>query len=128
MDHLIWALALMISLQTTEDKWQAALARMEVAEPYPELHVVDARHWMLRSGGLAAISVRYDSGREALYVSDEIEGKTLRDILDHEAAHFAAWRLYGESIPAHGPEWRRHCLARAERPKACKPTDFARIQ
>lgn len=118
----------MFSAQTIEADWQAALARMEVAPPYPELHRVDPRHEMLLGGGLAALAVRYDSGREALYVSDEIEGKTLRDILDHEAAHFAAWRLYGEDISPHGLAWRKHCLARATSPKACKPTDFARIQ
>lgn len=115
-------------MQTPEDKWRAALTRMEVAEPYPELHRVDPRHTMLMSGGLAAISVRYDSGREALYVSDEIEGKALRDILDHEAAHFAVWRLHGEKVAPHGTAWRKHCIARAQSPKACKPTDFARIE
>ena len=98
---------------------------MEVAEPYPEIHVVPPRHAMLSGGALAAASVRYDSGREALFISEAASKR--RDILEHEAAHFAAWREHGEAINPHGPEWREWCRERATKAKACKPTDFGRI-
>lgn len=99
---------------------------MEVTEPYPALEIVAHNHPMLLSGGLAAISVRYEDGSEALFISEKIVHRA--DILEHEAAHFAAWRAYGERIEAHGSEWRRWCRERATRPKACKPTDFGRLK
>src|SRR6516165_8533774 len=30
----------------------------------------------------------------------------LREVLCHEVAHVAVWRLHGRSARAHGPEWR----------------------
>lgn len=112
----------MLSVQTS---WIEALTVMGVEEPYPELNVVDAKHAMLMGGGLAASAVRYDSGREALFIREAASQR--RDILEHEAAHFAAWREHGEAINPHGPEWKAHCKARATKPRACKPTDFGRI-
>lgn len=99
---------------------------MEVTEPYPALEIVAHNHPMLLSGGPAAISVRYEDGSEALFISEKIAHRA--DILEHEAAHFAAWREHGELIEPHGPEWRSLCRDRATKPKACKPTDFGRLK
>jgi hypothetical protein len=119
-------LALLTSTQAeAHNDWHAALTLMEVAEPYPELLIVEPRHPMLRGGAISAQAARYDSGREALFISEAAVHR--RDILEHEAAHFAAWREHGEAINPHGPEWKRWCKARATKPKACKPTDFGRI-
>lgn len=112
----------MLSVQTA---WIEALTLMGVGEPYPALEVVKHNHPMLLSGGIAAQAVRYEDGSEALFISERVTGRT--DILQHEAAHFAAWREHGEGIRAHGPEWRAHCRKRATKHKACKPTDFGRI-
>lgn len=98
---------------------------MEVAEPYPLFTVVRPNHPMLYSGQIAARAVRYSDGVEELFISERVTGRM--DILEHEAAHFAAWREYGEQINPHGPEWKRWCRERASKPKACKPTDFGRI-
>ena len=98
---------------------------MGVTEPYPAFTVVKPSHPMLYSGQIAARAVRYEDGGEELFISETKTGRI--DILEHEAAHFAAWREHGETIRAHGPEWRAHCRERATKHKACKPTDFGRI-
>lgn len=98
---------------------------MGVEAPYPVLKVVSPNHPMLLSGAIAAQAVRYSDGTEELFISERVTGRV--DILQHEAAHFAAWREHGEGIRAHGSEWRRLCRERATKHKACKPTDFGRI-
>jgi len=112
----------MLSAQTA---WTEALQAMGVTEPYPVLEVVKPGHPMLLSGQIAAQAVRYSDGTEVLFISEAKTGRI--DILEHEAAHFAAWREHGEGIRAHGPEWRAHCRKHATKHKACKPTDFGRI-
>lgn len=128
MSRFLRACAVLLIIQTAsadEARWKEALTLMEVSEPYPAFHIVPEDHRMLRGRMIGAVSVRYEDGSEALFIIKRLAGR--KDILEHEAAHFAAWREYGEQINPHGPEWKRWCRERASKPKACKPTDFGRI-
>jgi hypothetical protein len=58
-----------------------------------------------------ARAVRDDEGREVIIYDRTADPKSLGPLLQHEAAHIAAWREHGESIREHGPEFMRLCRA-----------------
>jgi hypothetical protein len=90
--------------------------------PYPEYLIVRPRHEML-GGRMLARAVVYESGREALFIaSDQTEDLVrLRWVIEHEMAHFAAWRQFGHNIPTHGTEWRAVCMVNARHSReSCK--------
>jgi hypothetical protein len=82
--------------------------------PYPEFRIVKPTHPML-GGYRVGRAVVFEGGKEALYLSKaELERPvSLYQTIEHEMAHFAAWRQYGHDIPEHGSEWRATCLVNA---------------
>lgn len=69
-------------------------------------------------------AVLYDSGREVVFVSSELdpEGRLFRLVIEHELSHLEAWRVYGPNIAEHGFLWRRLC--NRSRPRAACVTDM----
>ena len=68
-----------------------------------------------------ARSVLYESGREVILIAaDALSRADLPLILDHEASHLKAWRLYGPGIETHGREFRRVCRKYARDRAACE--------
>jgi hypothetical protein len=87
--------------------------------PFPRV-VMEGEQGRLKSNEFAR-AVRYDSDREELWVSKRIaqmEGRDIRDIIDHEVSHLRAWRDHGIEIHEHGPEWLKVCRAHAKDPQA----------
>jgi len=83
--------------------------------PFPRV-VMEGKDGRLKSNEYAR-AVRYDSDREELWISKAIaEVKDIRDIIDHEVSHLAAWRKHGIEISEHGPEWLKVCRAHAKHP------------
>jgi len=88
-------------------------------DPVPAIELVTSEHEMVNSGHVLARAVLYSTGREVLYVNQSRVTNRKRDrnqrhqdgerhlkaLLDHEAAHFAAWRRYGSNIAMHGREF-----------------------
>jgi hypothetical protein len=90
--------------------------------PYPEFRIVKPTHKML-GGYRLGRAVVFESGKEALYLSKaELERpRSLYQTIEHEMAHFAAWRQFGHDIPEHGSEWRATCLVNARHSReSCK--------
>jgi hypothetical protein len=88
--------------------------------PYPEFRVVRPGHPMLQNVRIAR-AVVFEGGKEALYISRDALSRpgTLSVTIDHEIAHFAAWRQFGYEIREHGTEWRAVCMVNAGR-EACR--------
>ncbi len=52
------------------------------------------------------------------------DGALLTEVLCHEAAHVAVYRLYGKSVRPHGPQWKRLMRAAGFEPRVRFPAEI----
>ncbi|WP_366524231.1 SprT-like domain-containing protein [Henriciella sp.] len=70
-----------------------------------------------------ARAVRYESGREEVWVSGDIlEEGDYAQTLDHESSHLRTWRDFGTHVHMHGRQWRKSCREMASALAACEET------
>ena len=89
---------------------------------YPEIRIVPNNHKLL-GGRRLARAVHYESGPDSVYISKRAltaRPDAVKEYLEHEASHIAAWRQHGPQISEHGKEWSAICKALASSPRVCK--------
>ena len=97
------------------DALDDAYARLDFASPFPSIRIVDADHPLVRGTvlhgrrmALAALNQHGDPviyfNRQDLQAIDDLPSLVL-----HELSHLKAWRVHGQGIAAHGPEFMAIC-------------------
>jgi hypothetical protein len=111
------ALLIQATMATPADISAEAKASFDAfgLRPYPRVIITDIR---LERNEYAR-AVRYESGREELWIRQPVKKDGLRVIIDHESAHLRAWRDYGLTIESHGPHWLRTCRRFAQSIQSC---------
>lgn len=102
-----------VELSAYADK---AYAAFNLAQPWPQLRIVNKRHEMLHDRLTIAQAVVFTDLNRALYVNRDMLKRGRRIVestIRHEAAHFSAWETHGHDIPEHGREFNETCLATA---------------
>jgi len=73
--------------------------------------MVPKTHKLMKQGGKRrnALAARNAEGEEFILINTDAKGADMEPQTQHEVAHLLAWRLHGEGIKEHGPEWAKIC-------------------
>lgn len=73
------------------------------------IQYVDSSHWAISPANETAKALRTGDGQQWILVNVDADQTDFDQWWLHEMAHIIVWRIHGESIKPHGPEFRRIC-------------------